>query len=98
MEYWMIRTVPVNNEGRLLRSGVNSGFVEKENAGQKPANYISVESIDESIEKVKRLDGKIVMPKQEVSNVGWQQPWIQRKTKLLRYSRCICNSSLFLLI
>ncbi len=71
MEYWMIHTVPVDEEGMLLRPGVNGGMVKKERAEQKPVNYISVESIDESIEKVKELGGKIVIPKQEVPNVGW---------------------------
>ena len=71
MEYWMIHTVPVDEKGMLLRPGVNGGMVKKESAEHKPVNYISVESIDESIEKVKKLGGKIVMPKQEVPNVGW---------------------------
>jgi predicted enzyme related to lactoylglutathione lyase len=71
MEYWMIQTVPTDDKGMLLRPGVNGGMVKKESAEQKPVNYISVESIDESLEKVKRLGGKIVSPKQEVPNVGW---------------------------
>ena len=71
MEYWMIHTVPVDEEGMLLRPGVNGGMVKKERAEQKPVNYISVESIDESIEKVKALGRKIVIKKQEVPNVGW---------------------------
>jgi predicted enzyme related to lactoylglutathione lyase len=71
MEYWMIQTVPVDEKGMLLRPGVNGGMVKKERPEQKPVNYISVESIDESMEKVKRLGGKIVSPKQEVPGVGW---------------------------
>jgi len=71
MEYWEIQTVPVDEAGMLLRPGVNGGLVKKESQEQKPVNYISVESIDESIEKVKRLGGNIVSPKQEVPNVGW---------------------------
>jgi predicted enzyme related to lactoylglutathione lyase len=53
MEYWMIQTVPVDEKGMLLRPGVNGGMTKKESPEQKPVNYISVESIDESIEKVK---------------------------------------------
>lgn len=71
MEYWMIQTVPTDDKGMLLRPGVNGGMTKKERPDQKPVNYISVESIDESIEKVKQLGGKIVTPKQEVPNVGW---------------------------
>ena len=71
MEYWMIQTVPVDEKGMLLRPGVNGGMVKKERAEQKPVNYISVESIDESIEKVKTLGGKMMSLKQEVPTVGW---------------------------
>jgi predicted enzyme related to lactoylglutathione lyase len=71
MEYWMIQTVPTDDQGMLQRPGVNGGMVKKERSEQKPVNYISVESIDKSIEKVKKLGGKIISPKQEVPNVGW---------------------------
>lgn len=71
MEYWMIQTVPVDEKGILLRPGVNGGMYKKQQAEQKPVNYISVDSIDESIEKVTKLGGKIISPKQEVPNVGW---------------------------
>jgi predicted enzyme related to lactoylglutathione lyase len=71
MEYWEIQTVPVDDEGMLLRQGVNGGMVKKETPEQKPVNYISVESIDKSIEKVKKLGGKIVTPKQEIPTIGW---------------------------
>ncbi|MCW4053822.1 MAG: hypothetical protein NWE84_02725 [Candidatus Bathyarchaeota archaeon] len=46
-------------------------MVRKESPEHKPVNYISVESIDTSIEKVKKLGGKIISQKQEVPNVGW---------------------------
>jgi predicted enzyme related to lactoylglutathione lyase len=71
MEYWMIQTVPTDEKGMLLRPGVNGGMTKKESPEQKPVNYISVESIDEAIEKVTKLGGKIVTQKQEVPNVGW---------------------------
>ena len=67
----MIQTVPVDEKGMTLRPGVNGGMVKKDSPKQKPVNYISVESIDESIEKVIKLGGKIASPKQEVPNVGW---------------------------
>ena len=71
MEYWMIQTVPTDDKGMLQRPGVNGGMIKKQNPEHKPVNYIAVESIDESIEKVKKLGGKIIMPKQEVPTVGW---------------------------
>lgn len=71
MEYWMIQTVPTDDKGVLKRPGVNGGMVKKERPEQKPLNYISIEDIDESLEKVKKLGGRVVSPKQEVPNVGW---------------------------
>jgi predicted enzyme related to lactoylglutathione lyase len=71
MEYWMIQTVPTDEKGMLLRPGVNGGMVKKELPEQKPANYITIESIDESIKKVTKLGGKILIPKQQVPSVGW---------------------------
>jgi len=69
--YWMIETVPADEKGTPLRPGVNGGMYKKDRPEFKPVNYISVESIDEYIEKIKALGGKIVQPKQEVPDVGW---------------------------
>lgn len=71
MEYWMIHTVPVDDKGMPLRPGVNGGMFKKERPENLLVNYISVESIDESIRQVKALGGKIVQDKQEVPGVGW---------------------------
>ncbi len=71
MEYWMIGTVPVDDNGMALRPGVNGGMYKRERPENKPVNYISVESIDKSIKLVKTLGGKIVQEKQEVMGVGW---------------------------
>lgn len=71
VEYWMTKTVPVDEKGLALSPGVNGGMVRKESPNQKPVNYISVENIDGSMEKVKTLGGKTMSLKQEVPKVGW---------------------------
>jgi len=71
MEYWLIETVPVDEKMTPLRPGVNGGMYKKERAELKSVNYISVESIDEYIRKIRNLGGRIISPKQEVPNVGW---------------------------
>lgn len=71
IEYWLIETVSVDEKMQPLKPGVNGGMYKKEQPEFKPVNYISVESIDEYIEKTKTLGGKILQPKQEVPNVGW---------------------------
>ena len=71
MENWLIQTVPVDDKMMPIRPGVNGGLFRKERPELKPVNYISVDSIDETIEKVKALGGRIVQPKQEIPTVGF---------------------------
>jgi hypothetical protein len=71
MEYWLLGTVPMDKQMRPLRPGVNGGLYKKTNKEMKPVIYISVESADEFIGKIKKLGGKIIVPKQEVPQVGW---------------------------
>lgn len=42
-----------------------------EQKGLNPVNYITVENIDEYIEKVVNLGGKVLIPKQQVPTVGY---------------------------
>ena len=72
MEYWLIETVPVDEKTMMpLRPGVNGGMFRKEMGGHEQVNYLSVESADQYIEKIKKSGGKIIVPKQEVMGVGW---------------------------
>jgi predicted enzyme related to lactoylglutathione lyase len=73
MEYWLLGTVPTDEQMRPLRPGINGGLYKKtkETKEMKPVMYISVESADDYIEKIKKLGGKIIVPKQEVPQVGW---------------------------
>ena len=73
MDYWVIHTVPTDENGMLQRPGVNGGMFPRapEQKGINPVNYITVENIDEHIEKVTELGGKILMPKQQVPTVGY---------------------------
>lgn len=70
MDYWLIQTVPLDEKGMPLRPGINGGIFVKENPELKPVNYISVESVDESIQKVKAAGGKIIQPKTTIPSVG----------------------------
>jgi predicted enzyme related to lactoylglutathione lyase len=71
VEYWLIETVPVDDQMRTLRPGVNGGLYKKERSELKQVNYFSVESIDEYSTKITQEGGKIVTPKQSVMGVGW---------------------------
>ncbi|HUK84617.1 MAG TPA: VOC family protein [Candidatus Acidoferrum sp.] len=71
LDYWLIQTVPVDENGVPQRPGVNGGMFKKQEAGIKPINYFAVESINDFLAKIEKLGGKVISPKQEVPNVGW---------------------------
>ena len=73
MDYWIIQTVPTDNKGMPQRPGINGGMFPKkpEQKGLNAVNYITVENIDAYLEKVTKLNGKILMPKQHVPTVGF---------------------------
>lgn len=48
--YWMIHTVPTDEEGMTLEPGINGGMYKKENKMQKPTNWIQVDDIDAHID------------------------------------------------
>ncbi|MCL5877021.1 MAG: VOC family protein [Candidatus Bathyarchaeota archaeon] len=71
MEYYSVTTVPMDEKGNLIRSGVNGGLYKKEQPQQQPVNYIYVESVDDYSKKVADLGGKIIVSKMEVPGMGW---------------------------
>ena len=71
LEYWVIETVPVDENGKPQRPGVNGGMFRKLQPGIRPINYFAVESINDYLAKIQKLGGKVISPKQEVPNVRW---------------------------
>ena len=71
MNYWMVKTVPTNEEGRPVRPGINGGLMKRHHPQQPWANYIFVEDVDASAEKAVALGGQIAMPKTPVPGMGW---------------------------
>ena len=71
VEYYGIQTVPTDEDGMLLRNGVNGGMMKRQNSEHKPVNYVAVESVDEYSKKIEELGGRVVVPKMEVPGVGW---------------------------
>lgn len=73
MDYWMIHTVPTDDKGMPQRPGINGGIFHKqpEQKGLNPVNYVTIENIDEYIDRVTDLGGKILIPKQRIPTVGY---------------------------
>ncbi len=71
MEYWVIQTVPTDDQGMPKRPGVNGGMYKKQSESNIPVNYIRVEDIDRALIKVVKLGGKVTMDKQEVPGIRY---------------------------
>jgi predicted enzyme related to lactoylglutathione lyase len=71
MEYWVIQTVPIDDQGMPKRPGVNGGMYKKQSESNIPVNYIRVEDIDRALVRVVKLGGKVTMGKQEVPGIGY---------------------------
>ncbi len=61
-EYWLIDTGSKE---------VHGGLYKKDDPKQGPVNYASVKSLDASLKKFTSAGGKVVVPKQEIPDVGW---------------------------
>ncbi|HEY3419064.1 MAG TPA: VOC family protein [Methanomassiliicoccales archaeon] len=71
VEYVMLHTVPTDDNGMLKEPGVNGGMYKRTERSQVPVNYISVESVDEYVEKAVKNGGRVLAPKSEVPNIGF---------------------------
>ncbi len=74
--YYTLETVPVDPKPMMpIRPGVNGGLYERKDAAHpelaKQMNYFSVESVEDYSKKAMSLGGKIVVPKMEISGLGW---------------------------
>lgn len=71
MDYWLIHTVPTDEEGMTQEPGINGGMYKKENEMQKPTNWISVEDIDSYTAKLVKFGGTIIVEKMMIPGVGF---------------------------
>ncbi|WP_018615593.1 VOC family protein [Segetibacter koreensis] len=64
-QYWLATT------GDDKSPGINGAIMKKRDPKQPLVNTLSVTNIDESIQKIEKAGGKIVMPKMAVPSMGW---------------------------
>lgn len=64
-DYYIIETQTTTGE-----KGITGGIAKREKDYQKITNFIQVDSIDDSISKVKELGGQIIEPKTAIPTVG----------------------------
>ncbi|MDA0525382.1 VOC family protein [Methanococcoides alaskense] len=66
LEYYSIETTTLSGE-----EGLSGGMAKRENADQKITTFIGVPSVDECIDKVEILGGKVLEPKTAVAGLGF---------------------------
>ena len=71
MEYWIVQTVPTDEQGQPTRQGVNGGLMPRMYPAQQPVNYIAVQSVDEAVARAEKLGAKVMMGKTPVPGMGW---------------------------
>lgn len=64
MEYWLIETGPAD------QPGINGGLMPNRE-GTRPVNTMDVADIDETIAKVQKAGGTVVVPKMAIPGIGW---------------------------
>jgi uncharacterized protein len=65
MDYWLITT------GADGTPGINGGLLKKQMPTTATTNTIGVDSVDATVEAVKKAGGKLVMPKTAIPTVGY---------------------------
>ena len=72
IEYWMVSTAESDEQGRPKNVGtINGGLVRRQHPDHKPVNYVTVDSVDASVDKANTLGASVLLPKTEVPGMGW---------------------------
>ncbi len=73
MDYWMIRTVATDGQGRPTQPGSINGGMMKRPMPEARAwlNYVSVASLDETVKKAQSTGAMVMRPKSPVPKMGW---------------------------
>ncbi len=65
MEYWLVETGP---EGQ---PGINGGLARRQAPTGTTVNVLDVASVDDTIVRVGKAGGQMVLPKSAVPGLGW---------------------------
>jgi predicted enzyme related to lactoylglutathione lyase len=72
-EYWSITTTEVGEDDWTPKEPgeINGGLVKREKSNEPVLDYITVDSIDETIKKIEKNGGTIIEPKTKMGEWGW---------------------------
>jgi predicted enzyme related to lactoylglutathione lyase len=71
-DYWLVLTVPTNEQGMPTEpGGINGGIFKRMAPEQKPINYVIVDSVDAYVAKAGELGATVAMGKMPIPNMGY---------------------------
>ncbi|MFA5106569.1 MAG: VOC family protein [Candidatus Micrarchaeia archaeon] len=72
MDYTILRTTPVDKDRMPLKAGaINGGMMKRSKEVKSPVITIGVASMDDSVKKIEKAGGKIIVPKMKVGDMGF---------------------------
>lgn len=72
MDYTLVFTAKTNDKGMNTEVGaINGGMMKRKDPIKNPVITISVSNIDDSLKKIEKLNGKVVMKKIKVGDMGY---------------------------
>jgi len=74
LDYRMVHTTDTDAQGHATSAGGINGGIARRPAGYQmngAANYVSVESIEDTVEKAKKLGARLTREKMPVPGMGW---------------------------
>jgi predicted enzyme related to lactoylglutathione lyase len=67
MDYWSIMI----GDEKCEKGGLGGGMMQRQDPQQQITIYIDVPTVDEYVDKVTRLGGKVVVPKMAIPDMGY---------------------------
>lgn len=72
MQYTIVRTTEVDEQYMPKKAGaINGGMYKRKDASEKPLIVITVDHLDETINRVREMGGEVEMEKVQVGDMGW---------------------------
>ena len=72
MEYWGVRTTPVDDKAQPTElGGINGGLTKRTATAPHPSFTIDVPSIEKALHTVEKNGGKVVQPKMGIGEMGF---------------------------
>ncbi len=67
LKYTIVQTGPTDSRMMLKKPGmINGGMMKRDSMVKAPLIYMNVKSIDASLKKIRKMGGKMIMPKTRI--------------------------------